>query len=183
MIIKKNLSDLSRVIYFLFLLSAIVSGVSAQTIPVTETVTSDNKKIMLPADLIGKYSLLCFATSNKAQTDLESWMDPVYQKFIAKTGIMDDAFDVNVFFIPILKGTNAIFAESFKRKIAESAQADLKPHVLFCKSNSNQIAAVMNITQSEIAYLFLLDKTGKIIYKTTGPYTEEKWDAIDDKIQ
>ena len=43
--------------------------------------TIDQKRITMPADVKGKYTLLCFASSTKAQKDLETWLDPVYQKF------------------------------------------------------------------------------------------------------
>ena len=113
--------------------------------------TIDQKRITMPADVKGKYTLLCFASSTKAQKDLETWLDPVYQKFIAKTGIMDDMYDVNVFFIPLVKGSNQMFAE--------------------------------NMTSGEIPYLFLLDKDARIIYRTNGGYTEDKFDRIDELIE
>ena len=72
--------------------------------------------------------------------------------------------------------------ESFKRKVRE-AQADLQPHVLFVSGNGDQLVTSLHMTQSDIPYIFLLDKEGKIIYKTTGPYTEKKWDDLDDLIE
>ncbi len=162
---------------FAFRLSA-----TSQVLPTLSAETADRKHVAIPNDLIGKYSLLCFATSSKAQKDLETWMDPVYQKFIAKTGLMDDMFDVNIFFIPILKGIQTTMLQSFKRKVRE-AQADLQPHILFVSGSGDQLVTSLHMTQSDISYLFLLDKEGKIIYKTTGPYTEKKWDDLDDLIE
>ena len=155
--------------------SQVIENITGETI--------DNKRISMPNDVKGKYTLLCFASSMKAQKDLESWLDPVYQKFIAKTGIMDDMFDVNVFFIPLVKGSNKMFAESMKSKFRETAQSDLKPHVLFSESNSEQLISTLNMSRNEIPYLFLLDKDAKIIYRTNGGYTEEKFDKIDELIE
>jgi hypothetical protein len=163
-------------------LLAFVFTVKAQTLPEIKTESLTNKNVTLPADLKGKYSLLCFASSTKAQGDLESWLDPVYQKYIAKTGIMDDMFDVNVYFIPVLTGTNFSFAASMKKKFYENSQEDLRPHVLFCNEEGKGIIASLNMQKSEVPYFFLLDKDGKIIYRTTGKYTEEKFDAIDELI-
>ncbi len=145
--------------------------------------TIDHKRITIPEDVKGKYTLLCFASSTKAQKDLESWLDPVYQKFIAKTGIMDDMFDVNVFFIPLVKGSNQMFAENMKRKFRETAQSDLRPHVLFSESNTEQLISSLKMSSGEIPYLFLLDKDAKIIYRTNGGYTEDKFDKIDELIE
>ena len=145
--------------------------------------TIDQKRITMPADVKGKYTLLCFASSTKAQKDLETWLDPVYQKFIAKTGIMDDIYDVNVFFIPLVKGSNQMFAENMKRKFRETAQSDLRPHVLFSESNTEQLISSLKMTSGEIPYLFLLDKDARIIYRTNGGYTEDKFDRIDELIE
>lgn len=145
--------------------------------------TIDHQRINMPEDVKGKYTLLCFASSTKAQKDLESWLDPVYQKFIAKTGIMDDMYDVNVFFIPLIKGSNQMFAENMKRKFRETAQADLKPHVIFSDSDTDRLLAALSMSRSEIPYLFLLDKDAKIIYRTNGAFTEDKFDQIDDLIE
>ena len=155
----------------------------AQEVPVISGETINNIKINLPADLIGKYSLLCFASSSKAETDLQSWLDPVYQKFIAKTGIMDDMYDVNVFFIPVLTGTNFTFAGSMKKKFKENTQEDLQSHVIFCNEEGKNILAALQMEKSETSHIFLLNKECKVVYRTTGRYTEEKFDLIDDLLE
>lgn len=155
----------------------------AQTIPEIDGVTADNKKIKIPQDIKGKYSLLCFASSQKAQADLESWLDPIYQKFIAKTGLMDDAYDLNLFFIPIVTTSNAAFANSMKKKLKENTQSDLLPNILFCQGNEEEILKPLKMLNSDIPHFILLDKNAKIIYRTSGKYTEEKFDAIDELIE
>ena len=82
---------ISNLIY-IFLFSITTSY--AQTIPDFTGETADNKNIKIPDDLKGKYSLLCFASSQKAQTELESWLDPVYQKFIAMSLILLASMEV-----------------------------------------------------------------------------------------
>jgi hypothetical protein len=169
----------------MLILILIVPAISAkaQSIPAISGETIDNKSIHFPEDLKGKFSLLCFATSQKAQTDLETWMDPVYQKFIAKTGLMDDMYDVNVYFIPVLTGANRSFASTMKKKFKETAQDDLKSHVLFYNADGENILSALKMQKSDEPYFFLLDKDANIIYRTKGKYTEEKFDKIDDLIE
>ena len=101
-----------RSISILLLAIAFSLQAKSQVIEKISGKTIDQQHVTLPEDVKGKYTLLCFASSTKAQKDLESWLDPVYQKFIAKTGLMDDMYDVNVFFIPLVRGGNEIFAEN-----------------------------------------------------------------------
>lgn len=157
--------------------------VLAQTITDINGITAENKQIKIPQDLKGKYSLLCFASSLKAQADLESWLDPIYQKFIAKTGLMDFAYDLNLFFIPIVTTSNPAFANSMKKKLKENTQTDLLPNILFCQGNEEEILKKLNMLKSDIPHFILLDKNANIIYRTSGKYTEEKFDAIDELIE
>ena len=90
-------------------------------------------------------------------------LDPVYQKFIAKTGMMDDMYDVNVYFIPVLTGTNVSFATSMKNKFKENTQADLRQHVLFCNENSKNILRDLNLAVSSGSFSTILRQ--KSIYK------------------
>ena len=130
-----------------------------------------------------KRQLLCFAASNKSQADLETWLEPVYNHYIAKTGIMDAAYDVNVFFVPVFKGANAAMKSTLKQKFRENAQQDLWPHILFCENDLSAVQSALNMTKDNVPYFFLLDKSGQIVYRTSGAYTEEKFDAMDDKVE
>jgi hypothetical protein len=172
---KKNLL---LIINFLIAIPVI-----AQTLPEMTGSDIENKQVNLPEHLKGKYSLLGFATSLKAQADLETWLDPIYQKFIAKTGLMDDMYDVNIYFIPILTGTNISFATSMKKKFREQVQEDLKSHLLMCTENGKELIEKLNMQNRDQPYFFLLNKEGKILYRTSGAFTEAKFDSIDDLIE
>src|SRR6187200_2022966 len=96
-VLKQGMKNLIAAI----ILFVSVYQVKAQVIPPFTGETLENKQVTIPSDTKGKYTFLCFASGMKAQKDLETWLDPVYNKFIAKTGLMDEFYDVNVFFIPV----------------------------------------------------------------------------------
>ena len=155
----------------------------AQQIPAFSGETLNNKVISIPGDTKGKYTFLCFAASMKAQQDLESWLDPVYNKFVAKTGLMDEFYDVNVFFIPVFKGSNASMQSTVRKKFDETAQDDIRGNVLFCKDELAEVSTALDMKNENTPYFFLLDTEGKVIYRTTGAFSESKFDAIDDLIE
>jgi len=160
-----------------------VTFCNAQTIPPFSGENLNNKQVTIPTDTKGKYTLLCFATGMKAQKDLETWLDPVYNKFIAKTGLMDEFYDVNVFFIPVFSGSNASMQGSIRKKFGETAQDDVKGNVLFCKDDLTEVLKTLSISDESTPYFFLLNPEGNIIYRATGPYSEAKFDKIDDLIE
>ncbi len=169
------------IIGVLFLASQL--DVEAQTIPSFRGVTGENKSITIPSCSTGKYALLCFASSKQAQADLETWMDPVYNRYIAKTGIMDDMFDVDVFFVPVFGGAEGTMQSTIKRKFIETAQADLWPHLVFADKGLKEVLTPLKMTNEAIPYFFFLDKGGNIVYRTSGAFTEEKFDAMDDLVE
>jgi hypothetical protein len=171
-----------KTIKILALLSVLAFNSLSQILPEVKGETVENKSLTFPQDLKGKYSLLCFASSQKAESDLWSWLDPVYQRYIAKTGLMDDMYDVNVFFVPVLTGTNVAFATTIKKKFKEAAQDDMKSHVLFCDKDGKELLKKLDMESNDVPYFILLDPEGKIIYRTNGRFTDEKFDAIDDLI-
>ena len=168
-------------IFLLFFFPA--NPLLAQIVPSFTGETLKNKTISIPEDTRGNYTFICFATSTKAQRELETWMDPVYNKFIAKTGVMDELYDVNIYFIPVFRGADAAMMETVKRRFNESAQEDVKGHVLFCKGDLSQVTEALGINDDHTPYFFLLNSEGKIIYQTSGIYSEEKFDAIDELIE
>jgi hypothetical protein len=172
---------LKIILTILFFVNGIMFS-GAQSIPAFSGSTAENKNINIPASCKGKFALICFASSKKAQSDLESWLDPVYNHYIAKTGFMDDMFDVDVYFIPVFSGAEGAMTASIKRKFMENSQKDLWPHVLFCEKGLKETLSSLKMDREDIPYFFLLDKVGGIAYRTSGPYTEEKFDAIDELI-
>ena len=166
-----------------FLLCAGISQLKAQTFPIFTGETLENKQVTIPSDTKGKYTFLCFASSMKAQKDLETWLDPVYNKYFAKTGLMDEFYDVNVFFIPVFSGSNASMQGSIRKKFDETAQDDVKGNVLFCKDDLTEVMKSLSITDENTPYFFLLNPDGQIIYRATGPFTEAKFEKIDDMIE
>ena len=167
----------------LLLLLVFALNGSAQTVPSFTGETAENKSVTIPSDTKGKFTFICFAGSKGAQKDLEGWLDPVYNKFIAKTGLMDEFYDVNIYFIPVFRGANATMTETIKRRFRESAQKDLWAHVLFTQSELKEVSDALQMRSDDIPYFFLLDKDGSIIYRTSGAFTEKKFDDIDEKME
>ena len=59
-------------------------GVIGKMFPAMECENYNGEKINLPLALKDKFTLLGMAFSNDAETDLKTWISPVYNKFIVK---------------------------------------------------------------------------------------------------
>ena len=150
-----------------------------------EVETVEDKKVNLPQDAKGKYTLLGLAYSKKSEDELNSWFQPVFEKYIQKTkGLLAGfTYDVNVYFIPMFTGVNAAATGTAKRKALKNIDPQLLPYVLFYKGELKPYKEALEFDKKDVPYFFVLDPTGKIVHTTIGKYTEDKMDEIEGVIE
>lgn len=168
-----------------FSIAALQAQVIGKQFPEMEAETVEDKKVILPQQALGKYTLLGLAYSKKSEDELNSWFSPVFGKFIQKTsGLMAGmGYDVNVFFVPMFTGVNAAATGTAKRKALKNIDPQLLPYILFYKGELKPYKEALDFEKRDIPYFFVLDPAGKIIYATSGAYTEEKLDAVEEVIE
>lgn len=164
-------------------LSAQVAG---KMFPDMEAETVEDKKVLLPHDVKGKYTLLGLAYSKKSEDELNSWFNPVFSKFIQKAngGLMAGmGYDVNVYFVPMFTGVNAAATGTAKKKAIKNVDPQLLPYILFYKGELKTYKETLDFEKKDIPYFFVLDPEGKIVYATSGKYSEDKMDAVEEHIE
>jgi len=162
-----------------------VAQVTGKMFPAMEVETVEDKKVNLPQDVKGKYTLLGLAYSKKSEDELNSWFQPVFEKYIQKTkGLLSGfTYDVNVYFIPMFTGINAAATGTAKRKALKNIDPQLLPYVLFYKGELKPYKEALEFDKKDVPYFFVLDPTGKIVHATIGKYTEDKMDEIESVIE
>lgn len=171
-----------------FYLTLAVSGyaqVIGKQFPDMNAETAEDKKVVLPLDARGKFTLLGLAYSKKSEDELRTWFDPIFSKFIQKPeGLLAGmGYDVNVFFIPMFTGINAAVEGTAKRKTLKNIDPRLLPYILFYKGELKLYKEALDFEKRDIPYFFVLNAEGKIVYATSGSFTEEKLGEIEDVIE
>jgi hypothetical protein len=149
--------------------------------PDMEAESVEDKKVKLPQDVKGKYTLLGLAYSKKSEDELNTWFQPVFEKFVQKTtGLLANfTYDANVYFIPMFTGVNAAATGTAKRKAMKNIDPQLLPYILFYKGELKPYKEALDFEKKDIPYFFVLDANGKIIHATSGRYTADKMDKIE----
>lgn len=174
------------IILVLFLaLKVSFAQVVGKTFPAMTAETVDDKKVELPASVAGKYTLVGLAYSKKSEDELNSWFQPVFGKFIQKTNGLFSGFsyDVNVYFVPMFTGVNAAATGTAKRKAAKNIDPQLLPYVLFYKGELKSYKEALDFEKKDIPYFFVLDPQGKIVFATSGKYSESKMEEIEEHLE
>ncbi len=153
--------------------------------PTMDAENVEDMAVSLPGDTQGKFTLLGLAYSKKSESDLNTWFNPVFGKFIQKNkGVFGGfGYDVNVFFIPMFTGVKAAATGTAKRKAAKNIDPQLLPYVLFYKGKLKPYKDALAFEKNDVPYFFVLDKGGKIVYATSGAWSESKMDEIEEVLE
>jgi hypothetical protein len=180
---------MKHIVLFVFAMIVLSVHAHAQVIgkmfPDMQAETVEDKKIMLPQEAKGKFTLLGLAYSKKSEDELNTWFQPVFEKFIQKTnGLMSGfTYDVNVYFIPMFTGVNAAATGTAKRKAIKNVDPQLLPYILFYKGELKSYKEALDFEKKDIPYFFVLDTEGKILFATSGKFTEAKMQQIEEVIE
>lgn len=141
--------------------------------------TVNGEVIDLPEYVQEKYTIIGIAFSKNSQEQFESWVNPVYNKFIARTGMLDDLYDVNTYFIALFTGAKKSAMAGVMKRMKAKSDEKIFPYVLFYKGEIDIYKQKLKLEDKSKAYVFLLDSKGKIIYSTAGVYTKNKMLEIE----
>ena len=173
---KKSVKIITIGVFAVLCLSFIAK--KGQLFPTMETTSIDDKTITLPASTKGKYTLIGLAYSQKAEQSLNTWYQPLYMQLLhkpEKPGLFDtDPYDINLYFVPMFSGLNQAAAGTFKKKIKAEVDKKWQDRILIFKGKVKPYAATLGLKDKNSAYMYLLDDNGKIVYETSGDYTEAK---------
>jgi hypothetical protein len=166
-------------VFSLFLLICLqVSAQQANLFPTISGTTLQDKKVSIPADTKGKYTLIGITYSQKSVETLSPWFQAVYETFID-----DSDYEVNMYFVTMLAGAKELAAGVIEKKMKQGIDPELHPYILLYKGDIGEYKKVLNMPDKEIPYFFVLDKDGNIIYQTSGAYSEKKMEEIESKIE
>lgn len=178
-----------HITYFLIVLGMLLMlpaySQMSQMFPEMEVTRLNDEVLNLPRDTRGKYTLIGMSYSKKSEDQLVTWFNPVYQTFIykpEKPGLFSNDYDVNVFFIAMFAGVNKAAVGPVKKKMQKNSDPELEPHLLFYKGEIKSFKESLNLDRKDTPYFFVLDESGQVVYTTSGSYSQDKMDDVEELI-
>jgi hypothetical protein len=148
--------------------------------------TLTDKEITLPAHTKGKITLVGIAYSKKSDDLLKAWHTPIYNTFINPTQssfVPTEQYDINMYFVGLLRGLADLVGEKIVKEIKSKTDVKLHPNVLIYEGNIKEYKEKLSLDSKELPYFFVLDKSGKILYSTSGAYSDKKLDEIIELVE
>ncbi len=164
------------------LFTIIVNSQTKINFPTLNGHTLEGSNVTLPIAGTKKFTIVGLCYKRSAEDDLKTWIQPMYDVFVAKakgTDYFDVAnyYDVNYFFIPLISGFKKA-ANDFKA----ATQQDLWKNVVDCDTDIKLLKSQLKPTDDGVPYFYVIDEKGKIVEVVTGKYTETKMDKIQEAI-
>jgi flagellar basal body rod protein FlgG len=79
-------------------------------------------------------------------------------------------------------GVKAAAQGTAKRQALKELDESLYPHMLFYKGELKTYKEALDFEHKDVPYFFVLDKDGKIIYATSGAFSDKKLGEIEELI-
>lgn len=159
------------------LLFHLAQAQTGKVFPGIETEKISGKTVDMPSAFHEGYSLVGVGMGKRAEEALRTWQAPVYNKFIAKTGLMDDMYDVEVYFLPVFTGASRAAKGKIVKKLKQNNEALVIDNVYIYSGKKEPFDAVGIDDKSE-PYFMLVNGEGKIVYTAKGAFKQKYLDEI-----
>lgn len=171
---------LKTILITAFLTAFSVLGFSQKGSPFPQLIAEDlsENTVTLPDAFGNRYALTGLATTKKAEEELRTWQKPVYNKFVAKTGMMDEMFDVAVYFVPVFTGAAKAAKGRVVKKLKENNEQLVTDHLLIFSGDKAALNA-LNLDDKKSPYFFLTNASGIIVWSGSGPFRQKYLDEIE----
>lgn len=144
---------------------------------ITETIQGETVKV--PEAFAGNYALVGVGTGKKAEEALKTWQVPVYNKFVAKTGLMDGMYDVEICFLPLFTGAMKMAKNQVVKKLEENNEKLILDHVYVYTGDRDPFSD-MGINDKKQPYFYLLNPKGNIVWEGKGAFKQAYFDRIEE---
>jgi hypothetical protein len=163
----------------------LLTGASAQQFPKVVCETMNDQKVVIPDDVKGKKTVVAIAMSAKAEKALRAWNTPLYNSLIAEGmgGLMGGRmYDANLCFVGMVRGIAKLATGEIKERTKKNTDKKLWDNFMITEQDVDEFIKVAQVKEKSEPQFFVLDKDGKIIYHTSGDYSDAKLNAITEQL-
>jgi ATP10 protein len=144
--------------------------------PTVSAKTLAKRCVRFPDETKGKVGLVFVAFEQGAQQDINSWVSP----FI---GDVLDNDKVSYYEIPMISGAYKPVSRFIDGGMRGGVPKDLHDRTATFYGKRADFFQSMAITDQSRAYLFVLSRDGRIVFRTDGPATTEKVSAAREALE
>jgi hypothetical protein len=147
------------------LLTPLVS--TAQSLPKTDEVTLAGDQVNLESSLKGNTGILILGFSKKSGDQAKEWTKALLSEFSAGRSVV-------IFEMPILESMPRLVRGMAVRSMKNASSPTERQHFLPVFHNEMQWKQVAQFSEPDDAYIVVLDREGKIVWREHGTIDEKR---------
>ena len=142
--------------------------------------TTDGTEVRLPANPNGSWTIVAVASGKKAQTLLEEWFAPAYNRFVMKSGLFAASYNAELYLVPVFTGLDKAAYGPSMNALRRNVDADVARRVVFFNGDADALLQALDIKDKDVPYFFTVDPTGTIVHRESGKFDVDKLDALEE---
>ena len=142
------------------------------TFPEIVSENLEHKTVKLPRDFAGERNLVFIAFQREQQRDIDTW-SPHLSEFIAADPTLEH------YELPVIDRLNSLsrwFINSGMRRAIEDHGARARTISIY--TDKKAFEAPLNIESELTIFVMVVDRTGKIMWRTEGPWSQNNSDSL-----
>jgi putative protein-disulfide isomerase len=135
--------------------------------PTIEVKTLNDEVMMIPTAIANKVMLIGVGFKDAAQPKLDSWSKALGAKYI-------DGKVVDYFETVLIAGKNKLFSGPIRKGMKKGVPKPMHTKVGVYFGDLKDYYDRFGVSDKDDAYIFLIDKTGKVLFESSGNADEKK---------
>jgi hypothetical protein len=138
--------------------------------PTIRAKTLAGRCVVFPQETAGKVGVIFVAFEQGAQQDINTWIDPLIASYL-------ESPDVEYYEIPMISTAYRPVARFIDGGMRGGVPADLHDRTATFYGDRSRFFSAAAITDQTRPYLFVLSRSGRVVYRTDGPVTTDSLEA------
>src|SRR6056297_1088864 len=160
-----------RIINLLLLIFIMAQTVQSQKFPSIEAETLSQKKVVFPEVTKGKYALILVAFRRQTQGQVDSWLDPFIREF-------GENEEITFYEIPMISNNWKWMSGWIDSGMRAGVPKYKHDHVATYYGKLSPYFDFFDIEDKSLCYVFLLNKSGEIVWREKGALDSEKYNEL-----
>jgi hypothetical protein len=146
------------------------------TLPALRGELLSGRKIALPDRSLNSLALLMLGFTYDSRHDVEAWADRFRRDFASDTA-------VTYFEVPVIGGVGRLARPFIDRGMRRGTPREFHDHVITQYRNAGAWKRRVGYSEPDVAYLLLLDRDGRLVFRTQGPLVEDRYRALAEQVR
>jgi len=148
-----------------------------KAIPQIECVGISLEKLTFPIIDYALPQVVLVTFGRNAEKEASTWINPLVQKFIRKSGLLDAMFDAKLFALSFVNETEFLQIKLAEDRLASEIPAELHHSSLFTKVDTSILKDLLP-GKSQV-FVLVISSDGKLIGSVQGEFSEDKLEQIE----